>query len=48
VVAYGPGLSRRDIILPGDGIAFRLDQVRRSDIVELEIERIGTLCAPLV
>lgn len=44
-------LSRRDIILPGDVIAFRLElhpQVRRGDVVELEIERIGTLRTPVV
>lgn len=38
--------SRRDIILPGDIIAFPLDlhvPVNRGDVVELEIERIGTL-----
>jgi len=43
-------LSRRDIILPGDVIAFRLDlqpKVRRGDVVELEIERIGTLRTPV-
>ncbi len=43
-------LSRRDVILPGDVIAFRLDlqpKVRRGDVVELEIERIGTLRTPL-
>jgi 2-keto-4-pentenoate hydratase/2-oxohepta-3-ene-1,7-dioic acid hydratase in catechol pathway len=43
-------LSRRDVILPGDVIAFRLDlqpKVRRGDLVELEIERIGTLRTPL-
>lgn len=43
-------LSRRDIILPGDVIAFRLElepQVRRGDVVELEIDRIGTLRTPV-
>jgi 2-keto-4-pentenoate hydratase/2-oxohepta-3-ene-1,7-dioic acid hydratase in catechol pathway len=43
-------LSRRDMVLPGDVIAFRLDvqpKVRRGDVVELEIERIGTLRTPL-
>jgi hypothetical protein len=43
-------LSRRDIILPGDEIAFRLDlrpKVRRGDTVELEIESIGTSCTSL-
>ena len=43
-------LSRRDIVLPGDVIAFRLDlqaEVRRGDVVEFEIERIGTLRTPL-
>jgi hypothetical protein len=43
-------LSRRDIVLPGDVIAFRLDlqpKVRRGDVVELEIERIGTLRTPV-
>jgi hypothetical protein len=39
-------VSRRDIILPGDVIAFRLDvkpKVRRGDVVELEIDGIGAL-----
>jgi 2-keto-4-pentenoate hydratase/2-oxohepta-3-ene-1,7-dioic acid hydratase in catechol pathway len=43
-------LSRQDIILPGDVIAFRLDlrpKVRRGDLVELEIESIGTLRTPV-
>jgi hypothetical protein len=43
-------LSRRDIILPGDVIAFRLDlqpKVERGDMVELEIEGIGTLRTPV-
>ena len=44
-------LSRRDIVLPGDVIAFPLGlhpDVKRGDIVELEIERIGTLRTPVV
>jgi 2-keto-4-pentenoate hydratase/2-oxohepta-3-ene-1,7-dioic acid hydratase in catechol pathway len=39
-------LSRSDIILPGDIIAFRLDlrvPVSRGDVVEFEIDRIGIL-----
>ena len=43
-------LSRSDIILPGDIIAFPLGlqlPVSRGDVVELEIERIGTLRTPV-
>jgi hypothetical protein len=43
-------LSRRDIVLPGDVIAFRLDlqpKVRRGDVVEFEIDGIGTLRTPV-
>jgi hypothetical protein len=43
-------LSRSDIILPGDIIAFPLQlqlPVNRGDVVELEIERIGTLRSPV-
>jgi len=43
-------LSRRDTVLPGDVIAFKLDlqpKVRRGDVVEFEIERIGKLRTPI-
>jgi 2-keto-4-pentenoate hydratase/2-oxohepta-3-ene-1,7-dioic acid hydratase in catechol pathway len=43
-------LSARDVILPGDVIAFPLElqlPVSRGDVVELEIERIGTLRTPV-
>ena len=43
-------LSRSDIILPGDIIAFPLGlqlPVSRGDVVELEIEHIGTLRTPV-
>jgi 2-keto-4-pentenoate hydratase/2-oxohepta-3-ene-1,7-dioic acid hydratase in catechol pathway len=43
-------LSGSDIILPGDIIAFPLalrPSVHRGDVVELEIEHIGTLRTPL-
>ena len=43
-------LSSSDIILPGDIIAFPLElrlPVNRGDVVELEIERIGTLRTPV-
>ncbi len=43
-------LSRSDIILPGDIIALPLElevPVHRGDVVELEIERIGTLRTPV-
>jgi hypothetical protein len=43
-------LSASDIILPGDIIAFPLAlqlPVNRGDVVELEIERIGTLRTPV-
>jgi len=39
-------LSESDVVLPGDVIAFALDlhpPVRSGDVVELEIEKIGTL-----
>jgi 2-keto-4-pentenoate hydratase/2-oxohepta-3-ene-1,7-dioic acid hydratase in catechol pathway len=42
--------SRSDIILPGDIIAFPIElqlPVHRGDVVELEIERIGTLRTPI-
>ena len=43
-------LSRRDMVLPGDVIAFRSllqPNVRRGDVVELQIEGIGTLRTPV-
>ena len=43
-------LSRSDIILPGDVIAFPLElrpPVSRGDTVELEIEKIGVLRTPV-
>jgi 2-keto-4-pentenoate hydratase/2-oxohepta-3-ene-1,7-dioic acid hydratase in catechol pathway len=39
-------LSASDVILPGDVISFQLDlrpPVRSGDVIEVEIEKIGTL-----